>query len=99
MSKTTITPVGGKIIIVRDKPETVTKSGLILPQTSAEAPMTATIHSVGEGLLHMESGRRITPSVRKGQRVVISKWAGVEVKIDDQHLLIINEDDILAIVE
>lgn len=92
-------PLGDKILIKRDEAQTKTSSGIFLPETSKEKPMTATIEAVGNGSLNSETGARIPLSVKKGERILISKWAGTEVKLNDKEFLIIAEDDILAVIE
>lgn len=92
-------PLGDKILIKRDEAQTKTSSGIFLPETSKEKPMTATIEAVGTGALNTETGERIPLGVKKGERILISKWAGTEVKLNDKEYLIINEDDILAVIE
>ena len=61
--------------------------------------MTATIEAVGTGSLNSDTGARIPLSVKKGERILISKWAGTEVKLNEKEFLIISEDDILAVIE
>lgn len=98
-ASTTLRPLGDKILIKRDEPQTKTTSGLYLPETSKEKPMTATVEAVGNGAINTDTGQRIPLTVRKGDRVLISKWGGTECKLNDKEYLIISEDDILAIVE
>ncbi|QOJ01804.1 MAG: co-chaperone GroES [Phycisphaeraceae bacterium] len=94
-----IRPLGDKVLIKRDEAQTKTTSGLYLPETSKEKPMTATVEAVGTGRLNEESGARVPLSVKKGDRVLISKWGGTEVKLNEKEYLIISEEDILAVVE
>jgi chaperonin GroES len=98
-STTLLRPLGDKILIKRDEAQTKTSTGLFLPETSKEKPMTATIEAVGTGSLNTDTGARIPLSVKKGDRILITKWAGTEVKLNDKEFLIINEDDILAVIE
>ena len=98
-SGTALRPLGDKILIKRDEAQTKTTSGIFLPETSKEKPMTATIEAVGTGSLNTDTGARIPLTVKKGDRILISKWAGTEVKLNDKELLIISEDDILAVIE
>ena len=95
----TLRPLGDKILIKRDEAQSKTSTGLYLPETSKEKPMTATIEAVGTGSLNTDTGARIPLSVKKGDRILISKWGGTEVKLNDKEYLIISEDDILAVVE
>jgi chaperonin GroES len=98
-SSTTIKPLGDKILIKRDEAQTKTTSGIFLPETSKEKPMTATVEAVGTGSLNTDTGARIPLTVKKGDRILISKWGGTEIKLNDKEYLIVSEDDILAIVE
>jgi len=93
-----IRPLGDKILVKRVEAETKTKSGLFLPETAKEKPQQATVIAVGEGKLSKD-GKRIPPSVKKGDRIILSKWGGTEIKLEGDEVLILNEDDILAVVE
>jgi chaperonin GroES len=92
-------PLGDKILVKRKEAETKTASGIFLPDSAAEKPQQATVIEVGEGKVNDKTGKRNQLSVKKGDTVLLSKWGGTEVKVDGQELLIINEDDILAVVE
>ncbi|MBN8644612.1 MAG: co-chaperone GroES [Planctomycetes bacterium] len=96
---TKVKPLGDKILVKRDEAETKTSSGIFLPETAKDKPKTGTIQAVGTGALNTETGERIPLSVKKGDRVIFSSYAGTEVKLDKDTLLIMSEDDILAVVE
>lgn len=96
---TKVKPLGDKILVKRDEAETKTSSGIFLPETAKDKPKTGTIQAVGTGALNTETGERIPLSVKKGDRVIFSSYAGTEVKLDKETLLIMSEDDILAVVE
>lgn len=98
-SKTSVRPLHDKILVKRDEAETKTASGIFLPETSKDKPKTGIIEAVGDGALNTETGERIPLSVRKGDRVIFSSYAGTEVKLNDQELLIMSEDDILAVID
>lgn len=98
-SKTSVRPLHDKILVKRDEAETKTSSGIFLPETSKDKPKTGIIEAVGDGALNTETGERIPLSVRKGDRVIFSSYAGTEVKLNDQELLIMSEDDILAVID
>jgi len=98
-SKTNITPLGSKIIVKRDEAETVTESGIYLPESAKDQPKTGVVQAVGPGALNTETGERIAMTVKKGDRVIFSSYAGTEVKLDADELLIMNESDVLAILE
>ncbi len=94
-----VKPLGDKILVKRAEAETKTASGLYLPDTAAEKPQQAEVLEVGEGKVSEKTGQRIAPSVKKGDKVLLSKWGGTEIKVAGQELLIISEDDVLAIVQ
>ena len=92
-------PLGDKILVKRDEAETKTTSGIYLPETSKDKPKTGTVEAVGTGALNTDTGERIPLSVKKGDRVIFSSYSGTEVKLDGQELLIMSEDDILAVID
>lgn len=98
-SKFAVRPLHDKILVKRDEAETKTSSGIFLPETSKDKPKTGTIQAVGDGALNTETGQRIPLSVKKGDKVIFSSYSGTEVKINDQELLIMSEDDILAVID
>ena len=99
MAKTTVRPLHDKILVKRDEAQTKTDTGIFLPESSKDKPKTGIIQAVGTGSLNTETGERIALSVKKGDRVIFSSYAGTEVKLDGQELLIMSEDDILAVVD
>ena len=98
-SKFAVRPLHDKILVKRDEAETKTSSGIFLPETSKDKPKTGTIQAVGDGALNTETGQRIPLTVKKGDKVIFSSYAGTEVKLNDQELLIMSEDDILAVID
>ena len=97
--RTSIKPLHDKIIVRRDEAETRTKSGIFLPETSKDRPKTGTIEAVGDGKLNTETGARIALTVKAGDRVIFSSYSGTEVKLEGDELLIMSEDDILAVIQ
>ncbi|MCE9591083.1 MAG: co-chaperone GroES [Planctomycetes bacterium] len=91
-------PIGDKILVKRAEAATKTKSGLYLPETAKEKPQEATVVAIGEGKV-LDNGKRVPPSVKKGDRVLVSKWGGTEVKIEGEEHLVMSEDEILAVLE
>jgi chaperonin GroES len=91
-------PLGDKILVKRLEAETKTKSGIVLPDTAKEKPKRGTILAVGEGK-RLDNGERSTFTVKKGDQVIFTSYAGTEIKIDGEELMIMSEDDILAVVE
>ena len=98
-SKTNITPLGAKIIVKRDEAESVTESGIVLPESAKDQPKTGVVTAVGPGALNTETGERIPMTINKGDRVIFSSYAGTEVKLDADELLIMSESDVLAVIE
>ncbi len=97
--KTAIRPLHDKILVRRDEAQSKTDTGIYLPESSKDKPKTGTIAAVGTGALNTETGARIPLSVRKGDRVIFSSYSGTEVKLNDEELLIMSEDDILAVID
>jgi chaperonin GroES len=93
-----IRPLHDRILIKRIKAEEKTKAGIIIPESAKEKPVEAMVVAVGPGKL-MDSGKRIEPVVKAGDRVLFAKWSGSEIKIEDEEHLILREDEVLAILE
>ena len=91
-------PLGDKILVKRVEAETKTKSGIVLPDSAKEKPRRGKVISLGDGK-RLESGERAAWNVKKGDEVIFASYAGTEVKIDGEELMIMSEDDILAVVE
>ena len=94
-----VKPLGDKILVKRLEAETQTASGIFLPDSATEKPQQAKVIEVGEGKINDKTGKRQPLAIKKNDTVLLSKWGGTEVKLESQELLIINEDDVLAIVE
>ncbi|HZN59217.1 MAG TPA: co-chaperone GroES [Planctomycetota bacterium] len=93
-----IRPLNEKIVVKRVEAEEKTKGGIVLPDTAKEKPKEGVVISLGSGKL-LESGDRAKFQVKEKDRVLFSSYAGTEVKIDGQDYLIMNEDDVLAVLE
>jgi chaperonin GroES len=91
-------PLNDKIIVKRLEAEEKTTGGIVLPDTAKEKPRQGRVCSVGDGKL-LDDGKRAPFSVKEGDRVLLSAWAGSEVKVDREEFLIVTEDEILAILE
>ncbi len=91
-------PLGDKILVKRVEAETKTKSGIVLPDTAKEKPKRGKVLSTGEGK-RLDNGQLAPLGVKKGDEVIFTSYAGTEVKIDGEELMIMSEDDVLAIVE
>ena len=93
-----IKPLNDKIVVKRLEAEERTKGGIVLPDTAKEKPREGRVVSVGVGKL-LENGKRAALTVKAGDRVIFSSYAGTEVKLSGEEFLILNEDDVLAVVE
>jgi len=93
-----IRPLHDRIIVKRVEEEEKTKGGIIIPDTAKEKPIEGKIIAVGKGRV-TEDGKLVPMEVKAGDRVLFSKYAGTEVKIDGVEHLIMREEDILGIVE
>ena len=91
-------PLGDRLLVKPKASEEKTASGIVLPDTAKEKPQEGEIISVGPGAKD-ESGKRIEMDVKKGDKVLYSKYSGTEVKINGEEHLIIRESDVLAIIE
>ena len=92
-------PLGDRVVVEPVEQEEKTASGIILPETAKEKPQEGIVISVGPGRRD-EAGERIPMDVKEGDRVLYAKYAGTEVKLGgDKKVLILRENDILAIVE
>ncbi|HOH89673.1 MAG: co-chaperone GroES [Clostridia bacterium] len=92
-----IKPLGDRIIIKVIESEETTKSGIVLPGTAKEKPMQGEVLAVGSG--EMVDGKKIPLELKVGDKVIYSKYAGTEVKMDGNEYLIIRQSDVLAIIE
>jgi chaperonin GroES len=91
-------PLGEKVIVKRLEAETKTKGGIVLPDTAKEKPKRGTVLAVGEGK-RLDSGELVKPAVKPGDEVIFSSFAGTEFTLDGEEVLIMSQDDILAIVK
>lgn len=91
-----VRPLHDRVIVKRLEEETTTAGGIIIPDTAKEKPQKGEIIAVGKGRF-LENGEIVPLMVAEGDRVLFSKYAGTEVKLDNEELLIMREDDILAI--
>ena len=93
-----IRPLQDRIIIKRMEGEEKTKGGIIIPDSAKEKPMEGKVIAVGPGKLN-EKGTRVAPEVKAGDIVLFGKYAGTEIKINDEEHLILREDDIMGIIQ
>jgi chaperonin GroES len=94
---TKVKPLGDRILVRRVEEEEVRRGGLIIPDTAKEKPQQAEVLAVGPGRVNDE-GKRIPMDVKAGDRILMGKYAGTEVKLDGEECLILREDDVLAVI-
>jgi len=90
-----IKPLGERVVIKPLPKEEVSKGGIVLPDTAKEKPQEGEIIAVGPGKLS-EEGKRVAMEVKVGDKVIYSKYAGTEFKLDDEEVVILRESDILG---
>ncbi len=93
-----IKPLGDRVVVRVIEEEEVTASGIVLPDTAKEKPQQGEVVAVGTGKM-LDSGEKVALEVTEGDTIIFSKYAGTEVKIKGEELLILSERDILARVE
>jgi len=93
-----VVPLGDKVVVKRLQAEEKTAGGIMLPSSAQENPQEGRVLSVGDGPL-LPTGERSPQQVREGDRVVFRSYAGTEVKVDGEKLLILREEDILAVLQ
>ena len=94
-----VRPLGDKIIIKRAEAQTKTDSGIYLPESAKDKPKEGKIVAVGDGVLNKETGKYMPFTVKKGDRIIFTSYSGAEVKIGNEEMLILSEEDILGIIE
>lgn len=94
-----VRPLGDKILVKRNEAQTKTDSGIYLPETAKDKPKQGKVIAVGDGILNKDTGKYMPFTVKKGDAVIFSSYAGTEVKIDNDEYLIMSEDDILGVIE
>jgi chaperonin GroES len=92
-----LTPLADRVIIKRLDAETKTKGGIVLPDTAKEKPKRGKVVAIGEGK-RLDSGELVKPAVKVGDQVIFSSYAGAEVTVDGEEVLIMSQDEILGIV-
>ena len=92
-----LVPLGDRVVLKQVESEETTKSGLILTTSAQEKPQEAEVIAVGPG--GMVDGKEVTMQVKPGDKVIYSKYAGNEVKLEGEEYIIVRQNDILAVVE
>lgn len=93
-----VRPLADRILVKREEPNETVRGGIIIPDTAKEKPQEGKVVAVGPGKLD-EKGKRVPIEVKKGDRILIGKYVGTEVKIDGDEHIILREDDVLAVLE
>ena len=92
-----LVPLGDRVVLKQSAKEETTKSGIILAAKAQEKPVTAEVIAVGPG--GMVDGKEVKMQVKAGDKIIYSKYAGTEVKLEDEEYIIVKQSDILAIIE
>ncbi|MEE3480587.1 MAG: co-chaperone GroES [Lachnospiraceae bacterium] len=92
-----LVPLADRVVLKQLEAEEKTKSGIILTSSAQEKPQEAEVIAVGPG--GVVDGKEVKMEVKKGQKVIYSKYSGTEVKLDDEKYIIVKQSDILAVVE
>ncbi|AEI15941.1 10 kDa chaperonin [Flexistipes sinusarabici DSM 4947] len=93
-----IKPLHDRVLVKRVEAEEKTASGIIIPDSAKEKPQEGEVIAVGEGKV-LDNGSKAELSVKTGDKVLFSKYAGTEISLDDEDYLIMREDDILGIIQ
>lgn len=93
-----VKPLGDRVLVEPLEEEEKTKGGIIIPDTAKEKPQEGKVIAVGTGKLDDE-GKKISFNVKKGDKVLLPKFGGTEIKLDSKNYQIVREDDILAVIE
>ena len=93
-----IRPLHDRVVVKRLEQKEQVRGGIIIPDTAKEKPQEAEVIAVGPGKLN-EEGKRAPMDVKKGDRVLIGKYSGSDIKIEDEELVIVREDEILAVLD
>lgn len=92
-----IRPLADRVVVKMLESEETTKSGIVLPGSAKEKPQMAEVIAVGPG--GVEDGKEIKMEVKIGDKVIISRYAGTEVKLDGQEMTIVKQSDVLAVID
>jgi chaperonin GroES len=92
-----LVPLGDRVVLKAVLAEETTKSGIVLPGQAKEKPQQAEVIAVGPG--GVVDGKEVTMQVKAGDKVIYSKYAGTEVKLEDEEFIVVKQNDILAVVE
>jgi chaperonin GroES len=92
-----VTPLHDRLLVTRIEDKTQVKKGIVIPDSAKETPMEGKVIAVGSGRV-LDDGKRVPLEVKVGDRVLLGKYVGTEVKIDDKEQVIVREDEVLGII-
>ena len=98
MASTNLKPLGDRVLVEPAEEKEVKKGGIIIPDSAKEKPTEGIVIALGTGKTD-DNGKKIPFEVKKGDRVLVSKYGGTEIKLDGKEYKILNSDDVLAVVE
>jgi chaperonin GroES len=93
-----VRPLNDRIIVKRLEEEEKTKGGIIIPDSAKEKPVEGKVIAVGDGRINKD-GKKIPMEIKKGDRILFTKYGGTEIKMDGEEYLMMKEDDVLAVIE
>ncbi len=93
-----IRPLHDRVVVKREAEERKSPGGIVIPDTASEKPTFGRVIAVGQGKL-LENGQIRAPDVKVGDRVLFGKYSGTEVKVDNQELVVMREEDVMAVVD
>jgi len=93
-----IRPLHDRVVVQREAEERKSPGGIVIPDTASEKPTFGKVVAVGQGKI-LENGQTRAPDLKVGDRVLFGKYSGTEVKVDNQELVVMREDDVMAVVE
>ena len=98
MAKVNVKPIGDRVLVQTTEEKESKKGGIIIPDTAKEKPQEGIIVAIGTGKTD-DNGKKIPFEVKKGDRVLYSKYGGTEITVENEKYLIMREDDILGVIE
>jgi len=94
-----VRPLGEKILVKRAEAQSKTDAGIYLPESAKDQPKEGKVVALGSGILNKDTGEYMPFTVKKGDRIIFTSYAGTEVKIGNDEMLILTQDDVLGIIE
>lgn len=91
-------PINDRLVVRPHTPEEMTAGGLAIPDTVKEKPLEGTVLAVGPGRYNEATGQRMTPDIKVGERVLFTKYAGTEFALEGENLLLLEENDVIAVL-